>query len=391
MGADNPFGFFIVAGEASGDALGGRLIPALYSEFGDDIQISGVGGQAMLAAGMKKSLFPMEELSVMGIAEILPKIFDLKKRIDQTVSEILSKKPDVLITIDSPDFCFRVAKKVKKLAGKNSPKIVHYVAPSVWAWREGRAKKVARFLDGLICLLPFEPPYFEKEGLRAEFVGHSLIESFDTCTDRTLYRKRNNIPEEAVLLGVLPGSRLGEIRRTGSVLFDSLDGLMKEYPGLHVVIPTLPHIEDVVRDATRQYADSVHIESDPRIKSEVFAACNLAMATSGTVGLELVVAGVPHIITYKMNRLTWEVVRRVVKVKYAHIANIVSDKEIVPEFIQEKCTPENITRAVSLMIDLPEVRMKHRSDYMKIKEKISGGAEQPSPSEKAARFIVKLL
>ncbi len=186
---------YLIAGEPSGDVLGGRLIAGLKSLSGDNITISGVGGENMTAQRLQ-SLFPMQELSIMGIIEVVPKIPTLLARIKQTAADIIEKKPDVVVTIDAPDFCFRVA---KRLAGHNIP-IVHYVAPSVWAWRPGRAKKVAALVDHVMCLLPFEPPYFTREGVDATFVGHSILESDADGGDGQAFRARHNIPSDAPLL-----------------------------------------------------------------------------------------------------------------------------------------------------------------------------------------------
>jgi lipid-A-disaccharide synthase len=383
--------FFLIAGEASGDVLGSRLIHALKAEFGPDISISGIGGPAMMDAGLPSSLFPMEDLSLMGIFEIAPSLVKIRKRIDKTVKAIRRTRPDVLITIDAPDFCFRVAKRIKLEEDKTTPKIVHYVAPSVWAWRKKRAKKIARFLDGLLCLLPFEPPYFEKEGLRAEFIGHPMIEAGALTPLPDKYRKDRLIPEEVLVVGLLPGSRKGEIKTTGTILSEAVQILCDRYKDIHVVIPTWPHLEDTVRALSPGFAGAtVHIDNNQSRKFDAFASCNIALATSGTVGLELAVTGVPHLIAYKMNPVTWKIIKKVVRVKYAHLANIILDRSAVPEFIQSKCEAGYIAEKAFELLENAEMQADQYAAFREVRKAISGG-DNVMPSQKAARFIKDII
>ena len=208
----------VIAGEPSGDFLGGKLIGALKAAA-PDARFSGIGGHHKASAGLE-SLFSYQQLAVMGIAEVLPKLPTLLARIRQTIEHIIETKPDVVVTIDSPDFSFRVLKAVRKRMGSDAPRLIHYVAPTVWAWREGRAAKIAQFLDGLICLFDFEPPYFEKAGLKAEAVGHPLVEGEALKASGAAFREEYGIVNEAIV-GVLFGSRKGELRKTGPVLRDA--------------------------------------------------------------------------------------------------------------------------------------------------------------------------
>ncbi|MDA0998848.1 MAG: lipid-A-disaccharide synthase, partial [Proteobacteria bacterium] len=203
-----PLLVYLIAGEPSGDALGAKLMTALRAETGGGVEFAGVGGAMMTAEGLT-TLFPMSDLTVMGIAEVLPNILTILSRIRQTAADVAARRADVVVTIDAPDFCFRVAKRLK---GKGIP-LVHYVAPSVWAWRPGRARKIAALVDHVLCLLPFEPPYFQRVGLTATFVGHSILESGAGSGDGTGFRSRHGIPPSAPLLAVLPGSRGSEITR----------------------------------------------------------------------------------------------------------------------------------------------------------------------------------
>lgn len=375
----------VIAGEPSGDFLGARLVGAVKS-LEADCTFSGVGGPQMEAAGLH-SLFPYEDLAVMGIAEVLPKLPVLMARIGQTVRHIVDTKPDVVVTIDSPDFCFRVAKAVKRTMA-SPPKIIHYVAPSVWAWREGRAKDISKFLDGLICLFDFEPPYFEKHGLKSIAAGHPLVEGGALEADGDAFREEAGIPKSETVVGMLFGSRRGEIRRIGPVLRDALSILNQRLTSLpHIVAPTLPHLRAGVIEILKDYPGQIHVITEPELKYGAFKSFDVAMAVSGTVGLELAALGVPHVIAYKMNPVTFQVLKRMVKTRYAHLANIMTGREIVPEFIQGHCQPGPIAdRAFQLLIEPTGQRQEMAAIARKI-----GGGQPETPSEKAARFVLGLL
>jgi lipid-A-disaccharide synthase len=376
----------IIAGEPSGDFLGAKLAHALLEQDAD-ISLSGVGGPQMKEAGVH-SLFPYEELAVMGIAEVVPKIPRLLSLIRQTVNHIKETKPDIVVTIDSPDFSFRVARSVKKKMGAEAPKLVHYVAPTVWAWREGRAEKIAQFLDGLICLFDFEPPYFEKVGLKAVAVGHPMVEGAALQASGERFRDECGIAQSERVVGVLFGSRHGELSRTGPVLSDALLWMCEKMGAPpHVVAPTLPHLERRVFDLLRDYPGPRHIITDPAEKWDAFKAMDIAIATSGTVGLELAMLGVPHVIAYKASPLTAAIARKLVKVKYAHLANIMADKAIVPEFLQEDCTAEAVADKAFELWSHPSAQ---KTDMAGIAERLGAGQEK-TPSQKAAAFVNSYL
>ncbi len=369
----------LIAGEASGDILGEHLMNALKQQAQGNVQFIGVGGPRMESEGLH-SLFPMRDLSVMGIFEVLPRLNKIIKRIKQTSDFIREETPDLVITIDSPDFSFRVAKQVQK-EGSGTPKMVHYVAPTVWAWRPERAKKVAALYDGIMCLYPFEPPYFEKEGLSASFVGHSVLESGHDKVDGKTLRTELGIPAEAKVLGVLFGSRMGELNRVGPVLRDVAEKLVHENQELHIVSPTFPHLEKQVRNLLESLNCKIHVVTEPHRKWDCFAAMDSALATSGTVGLELAVADVPHVIAYKANALTAQIIKRKVTVQYAHLVNILLDQPAVPEFIQEECKPEKIAQAMN-MLD----QTSQKSAFSKVREQLTGLTKEV-PSIQAAKFI----
>lgn len=374
----------IIAGEASGDFLGGQLIHALRVLW-PDIEVSGVGGPHMKDAGLT-SLFPYEELSVMGVAEVLPKLPGLIARIHKTAMHILKTKPDIVVSIDSPDFCFRVIKAVRNNMKKEElPKFIHYVAPTVWAWREGRAEKISKFLDGLICLFDFEPPYFEKNGLKACAAGHPLVEGEAINASGQRFRDEFGIARSEITVGALFGSRVGELKRTGPVIRDALialAGKMSEPP--HIIAPTLPHLESRVFELLRDYPGPMHIVTEKEHKWDAFKSMNAAIAVSGTVGLELAALQVPHVIAYKMNPVTAMFVKRMVKVRFAHLANIMADKEIVPEFIQNNCKPEAIAdKAFQLLIE-PQGQVAEMGG---IAGRLGLGQDK-TPSQKAAAFVL---
>jgi len=374
----------LIAGEASGDALGARLVSALKKEVPGTVQFCGVGGQLMEAEGMQ-SLFPMRDLSVMGIAEVLPRLGKIIGRINQTAAFIQMEKPDIVITIDSPDFCFRVAKKIKTGMSK-PPLMIHYVAPTVWAWRPERAKKVAGLYDGMMCLYPFEPPYFQREGLRAIAVGHSVLESGCGQGNGLALRREREIPLDAPVMGLLFGSRMGELNRVGPILREAVIRIAAEKKNLHIVSPTFPHLEKQVKNLLRDIDCKTHIIAEQNRKWDSFAAMNMAMATSGTVGLELAMADIPHLIAYKVNPLTAHIVKRKITVKYAHLVNILLDQPAVPEFIQGDCEPSAIAFCAAGLFG--QSATAQFDAFAKARDLLTGSSQEP-PSVQAARFVLE--
>ena len=369
---------FITAGEASGDTLGAGLMRALKEKTAARVNFEGVGGPQMEAQGLR-SLFPMQDLSVMGVAEVLPRLNLILKRIRQTARRIEDENPDIVVTIDSPDFSFRVARLIK-----NPSVMIHYVAPTVWAWRPGRAKKVADLYDGIVCLLPFEPLYFEAEGMKAVFTGHPMLESGFERADGEGLRARLGIAPEQKVLGVLFGSRGGELRRTGYVLREAALKIVQKNPDMQLVTLTLPHLKSRIDTLLEGFPCKTHVLTDAASKWSAFAAMDVAMATSGTVGLELAVTGVPHVIAYKINALTHFLIRSRIKAKYAHLANILLDREVVPEFIQKNCTADAIAGAVEKILRGEKTQ---RAEL----EKVRGLLQRvgtTSPSLQAADFIL---
>lgn len=378
---------FVIAGEASGDQLGGGFIRSLKAQYGD-VEIRGIGGSAMLEAGLVESLFDMHELSVMGLAEVLPRIPKFINLIAKTVQAIRVFDPDVVVTIDAPDFSFRVQKKIKSLGLR--AKKVHYVAPTVWAWRAGRAAKVAQFLDGMICLFPFEPLYFEREGLRAVAVGHPVVQSGLLAGDGAAFRARHGISEERKVLGIFCGSRQSEVRGLSPVMIEVAKRLKERYPDLLCVAPTLPIWKEELDVFFKGAGLEAVVTADATEKWDAFRAPDVALAVSGTVALEIALAGVPHAIVYKMSGLTWEIVRRVVKTKFAHLGNILLGHLVYPEFIQERATPDMIVPAVDHLLSSEVERKVQIESSRKILQLLDPNPNETA-SERAVSFVRSLL
>jgi lipid-A-disaccharide synthase len=332
---------FLIAGEPSGDRLGAALMAGLRALHAD-VVFSGVGGALMQAQGLH-SLFPMEELSVMGIAEVLPKYRQLKRRIAQTAEVALAAGPSVMISIDSPDFCLRVAKRVK--AQRPDLPTVHYVAPSVWAWRPKRAGKMARVIDHVLALLPFEPPLMRAAGMSCDFVGHPVVaEALATPEERAL------MAGEAPLILALPGSRRGEVTRLAPVIAEVLAQIKVVYPAARVALPTVRGVADLVTDLSRDWPIVPQIIQDPALKRAAFAAADVAIAASGTVSLELAANGCPMVIAYDMHPLTLWLMRRAALIDTVTLVNLVSDTRVVPEFIGANCRADLIAPAVLALL-----------------------------------------
>jgi len=321
---------YLIAGEPSGDIIGARLINSIQSKTNNKCFISGVGGKEMEKLGFK-SLFPMSEITVMGLAEVIPSLPNLFMRIRQTIADITKKNPCIVVTIDAPDFSFRILKKISK----SEIPLVHYVAPSVWAWKPGRAKKIAQFLNKLLTLFPFEPPYFEKEGLHTVFVGHPIVESKAGMGEGVIFRKKHNIPRSAKVLSILPGSRVGEIKRLLPIIMNVINSL--DHKNLFIILPTLDNLVDHIKNLLKRWNISIIVITTIEEKYAALAASDVAIAASGTVSLELAMARVPNVSIYKFNSITAFIGRRLVKTKFSNLVNILLDKEVVPELIQEKC------------------------------------------------------
>lgn len=381
-----PLRIFIVAGEASGDLLGASLMLAL-KDMKQDIEFRGVGGQAMTEAGLR-SLFPMEELSVMGVFEVLPRLFNILVRIRETAKAVLDFKPDALITIDSPDFCFRVARQVKK----KDPRIpcIHYVAPSVWAWRAGRAKTVARFLDHLLTLLPFEPPYFTAHGLGATFVGHPIVEKMSQRGDGDRFRRKYDVKPQQPMLCVLPGSRMSELNRLLPKFSETVEIILRHRPDTAIVIPTLPHLKAHIESFFIGKGINPIVTDDVAEKFDCFSASQAALAASGTVTLELALCDTPHIVAYRLGAVSAWLAKRLIKTPYVNLINIILQRPVVPELLLERCEPEFLSEAILKLMNDREARAGQMTDFRQAL--IALGLGDPStPGRKAATAVLAVI
>lgn len=318
---------FIIAGEASGDWMGAKLIRELKA-LQPDTEFSGIGGPKMEAEGFR-SIFPMQQISLIGIAELLPHIIKLKRLMNQTEKTIIDTKPDILVTIDSPGFNFRIAERETIQDMRPAMRMVHYVAPTVWAYKPHRAEWVNRLFDKLLCILPFEPQYF----YNAEFIGHPVLEDGLDKGDAAAFRQRHNITEDFICL--MPGSRKGEVRHMLPVFLSAAKILGKK--------PVVIAADNII------IPDGVTIVHN-REKLDCFAASSMGIIKSGTSGLEYAFSGKPYVVAYKANPISVWMVRRMIKIQFANLVNILFGREIVPELLQEKCTPEHIAAALSSTI-----------------------------------------
>ena len=374
---------FLVAGEPSGDALGAGLMERLKRETGGRVRFAGVGGERMAEAGLE-TLFPMADLTVMGALEVVPRLPKLMARIRETVARARALKPDAVVTIDSPDFSFRVGARLK---GEGMP-LIHYVAPSVWAWRPKRARKIAGFLDHLLALLPFEPPYFEREGLGCTFVGHPVVESGADRGDRRAFRRRHGLAADVPLLAVLPGSRRTEVSRLLPVFADALQRLAAARPGLRAVVATGGAVAAEVKAAAAGWAVPAVVVEEGE-KYDAFAAADVALACSGTVALELAMAGTPAVIAYRMNWISAWIAKRLVRVRYVNIVNLVLDRPAVPELLLDQCTPKRLAGAVGELFDDPAKRAAQRVAAKEALARLGQGGS--SPNARAAETVLKVI
>ncbi len=373
---------YFIAGENSGDFIGAGIIRSIKQNNNDENNIffCGVGGPQMESTGVK-SLFDLQEINLMGFFEVLPHIFRIKNLINKTVEDIINSNTDILVTIDSPAFTFRVAEKIRKLAPKI--KLIHIVAPSVWAYKEGRAKKYSKIYDKLLVLFPFEPPYFTKYGLSTEFIGHPVLEqSFYTKTKEL--RNEFNIADNEKIITITPGSRKSEISRHMPIIRSALDVLASTNKLTAIFVQpnelNVRYISEYLVGANFNF-----IFSTQRLKS--FAVSDLALAKSGTNTLEIAASGIPMIVGYKLNILTYLILKIFIKIKYANIINIISNREIIPEYLQSDFTTENIIYALNAIMNDTK-KANSQVTFAKDVLKTMGLGNKQNPSDKAAEIIL---
>jgi len=374
---------FVIAGEPSGDALGQAAMAGLRA-LRHDVTFQGVGGPLMTAQGLD-SLFPMSDLSVMGLAEIVPKYPHLRRRLTQTVDAVLASGADVLLTIDSPDFCLRVAKRVR---ARSRMAIHHYVAPSVWAWRPGRAARMAPHVDHVLALLPFEPPLMRAAGMTCDFVGHPVVAQPQASVD-DIAAFRARVGAYGPLILALPGSRAGEVARLAPRFGAALSRVVAARPGARVIVPAAAAVEGQVRRAVADWpGDPLLIGPEDGVpaKRAAFAAADIALAASGTVSLELAAAATPMVIAYDLAWLSRIVMSRMLRIDTVTLVNLVSDTRAVPEFIGDACRPGPIADALLATLAEPDTQ---RAAMALTMDRLGQGGE--APGLRAARSILAHL
>lgn len=376
----------LVVGEPSGDALGHQLIIALRELTQGRIRIVGVGGERMRAVGLQ-SLYAITDTSVMGLREVVPKVPTILRRIRQVARFARDIKPDIAVMIDSPDFTHKVARRIRKIAPEL--KLVDYVAPQVWASRPGRARKMAAYFDHVLCLLPFEVPFFRDAGLGASFVGHPVVERVPRAGQGEAFRARHGLAPDRKLLLLLPGSRSNELRFLWPVFAEAVDLARQEAGPFAVAIPTVQTVSRKLRDLVAAWGRDAIVVEDADEKMGAFDAADVALAASGTVSTELALCATPMVIGYRVGNLTAAIARRMIKVPYATLVNLILEREVIPEFLQERCTPQNLSRELVRLLTNPAARVEQVTASAAA-VKAMGLGDEP-PSRRAAREILRLM
>ena len=350
---------FVLTGEPSGDKLASKIIANLKS-LKPDIEYLSVGGEYLKALGIK-SLYDLNEVTYLGFTNVLLNIFKIKKKINETVNKIIEFNPDILFSVDSPDFTLRVAERVKKI--KSNIKSIHYVAPQVWVWRERRVKKLKNFLDHILLLFPFEKQYFEKENINCTFVGHPLLED----NERNKIDIKNVINEDKKIISIFSGSRTSEINVLTPILLKFIKIVKEKYYDIHFIFHTTNEHRDTLKNLiSKEDIKNCDVISDEKIKSYILKKSTFAVAKSGTISLEICNANVPSIIIYKINFINFFIVKMLVKVKFANIVNIAAGKEIIPELLQEKCNAKNIFSKVDEFLTNPDLSINQVNQFKEI-------------------------
>ncbi|MAH53859.1 MAG: lipid-A-disaccharide synthase [Pelagibacteraceae bacterium] len=335
---------FVLTGEPSGDKLASRVIAKLKSSK-PDIEYLSVGGEHLKALGIE-SIYDLREITYLGFTKVLLNIFKIKKKINKTVDKIIEFNPDILFSVDSPDFTLRVAKKVKKL--KSGIKTIHFVAPQVWVWREHRVKQLKSFLDHVLLLFPFEKKYFDKENIQSTFTGHPLLE----------YQEKSKIDISQVIkkdkkfFSIYPGSRISEIKVLMPILFKFVKLMNEKYSDIFFIFhSTIEHSVLIKNFLFKEKFENCEVISDEKIKSDILKKSIFAVAKSGTISLEICNAKVPSVIIYKMSKINFFIIKNLVKVKSPNIINIAADEEVIPELLQSKCNPKDIFKTVDKLLN----------------------------------------
>jgi lipid-A-disaccharide synthase len=376
---------FLIATEESGDRLGANLMKVLRQRLGGAVQFEGVGGQSMAREGLT-SLFPIEELSIIGLAAVVAQLPKILRLIGETARAVTRASPDILVIIDSPDFTHRVARRVR--ASDPSIPIIDYVSPSVWAWRPGRARAMCRYVDHVLALLPFEPEEYRRlRGPPCSYVGHPLIEQTRTLRPDAGEQKRRD--ETPPVLLVLPGSRRGEIRHHMAIFGETLGRLRDENVAFELILPTMPHLIEAVSEGIKDWKVAPRVVVGEQEKRAAFRIARAALAKSGTVTLELALAGVPMVTAYRTGAVEAWIVLKAINVKSVILANLVVGENVVPEFLQQDCTPEKLAPALREVLDDSPLRRRQVEAFAGLDSIMTTG-DQP-PGVRAADIVLATL
>jgi lipid-A-disaccharide synthase len=376
---------FLIATEESGDRLGAGLMKVLRQRLGDAVQFDGVGGRAMAQEGLT-SLFPIEELSIMGFAAVVKQLPKILRLIRQTADAARDMSPDILVIIDSPDFTHRVARRVRARAP--SIPVVDYVSPTVWAWRPGRARAMRGYVDHVLGLLPFEPEAYRRlDGPPCSYVGHPLIEQLASLRPNAAEAARRDAAPPVLL--VLPGSRRGEIAHHLQVFGETLGRLHATGPAVEPVLPTMPHLADGIRQGVQAWPVAPRIVTNEADRRAAFRIARAALAKSGTVTLELALAGVPMVTAYKVGSAEAFILRRAIKVQSVILANLVLGSEVIPEFLQENCTAEKLAPALADVLTDSAARRAQVEAFASLDAIMATG--HVTPSVRAADIVLETL
>jgi lipid-A-disaccharide synthase len=383
--ADRGRKIFLIATEESGDRLGANLMKVLRQRLGDAVRFEGVGGRSMAREGLV-SRFPIEELSIIGLAAVVKHLPKILRLIRETATAVTEAKPDILVIIDSPDFTHRVARRVR--AADSLIPIVDYVSPSVWAWRPGRARAMLSYVDHVLALLPFEPAAYQRlRGPPCSYVGHPLTEQLAALRPGADEQKRRDQAPPVLL--VLPGSRRSEIRHHMAVFGQTLGRLRDDGVAFELVLPTMPHLQEAIAEALAAWPVQPRIVVGEQEKRAAFRIAHAALAKSGTVTLELALSGVPMVTAYRTGSAEAWILRKAIKVNSVILANLVIGENVVPEFLQEDCTPEKLSQALREVLGDSALRRKQLEAFAKI-DRIMSTGNQP-PSARAADIVLATM
>lgn len=385
-GGTTPPHIMLVAGETSGDALGGELMVALKELSEGALKFSGVGGSRMEEEGLS-SIFPMTDIAVMGPREIIPRLPLIFRRIRQTVRHAVEQKPDIMVVIDSPEFTHMVAKRVARRAP--SIPIVDYVLPSVWAWRQGRARAMAKYIRRVLALLPFEPAFLKSAGVDCVYVGHPAIHRIPEQGSGARFRADRGISPDAPMLLVLPGSRINEVKHLIGIFGEVVAQISSEVPATRIVLPTVPHVRALVEASVRNWSVPVEIIEDEQQKRAAFGAATAALAASGTVALELGLARVPMVIAYRAEALVGWFALNLLKVPSVVLVNLILDRPSVREYLQSRCTPQELAKGLRPLLENTPERARALADLDELRTRM--GVDGEPPSHRAARAVLELL